>query len=155
MAKSIRLTVSHPAIPSGRIEGFKLMWAFYVSGYRPEFHCQKCFLGQRVDEFSTRTAVSGNTIVLDRLDKYPYVYVCGVATGPISELGYKNLHLPLRFKEGSVALKSTYNGYVFRAENAEELPIPALPDDWQGLEREHARCKNFQFAVRYFANSKR
>src|SRR3954470_23061732 len=152
--RSIDLTVSHPQIPAGPIEGFRFLWAFYVSGYKPEFHCQRCLVGRRVDEFSTRTASSGTTTVLDRLDRCPYVYVCGVGAGAKAELRRRNLHLPLRYREGGIVEKPTYNGYIFRAENAEELPIPALPDDWMGLEREHARCKNFQFAVAYLGDSK-
>ena len=152
MSKSITLTVSHPRIPAGPIEGFRFLWAFYVRGYRPEFHCQRCFIGHRVEEFSTRTARSGTTTVLDRLDRYPYVYVCGVGAGKKTELRHQNLHLPLRYKEGGIVETPTYNGYIFRLENAEELPIPALPDDWMGLDREHARCKNFQFAVAYLVD---
>ena len=155
VSKSITLTVSHPRIPAGPIEGFRFLWAFYVRGYRPEFHCQRCFIGHRVEEFSTSTARSGSNTVLDQLDRYPYVYVCGVGAGKKSELRHKNLHLPLRYEEGGIVEKPTYDGYIFRAENAEELPIPALPDDWMGLEREHARCKNFQFAVAYLGDSKR
>ena len=154
MSKSITLTVSHPRIPAGPIEGFRFLWAFYVRGYRPEFHCQRCFIGHRVEEFSTRTARSGTTTVLDRLDRYPYVYVCGVGAGKKTELRHQNLHLPLRYKEGGIVETPTYNGYIFHLENAEELPIPALPDDWMGLDREHARCKNFQFAVAYLGGSK-
>jgi hypothetical protein len=62
----------------------------------------------------------------------PYVYICGVGAGAKAELRHQNLHLPLRYKEGGIVEKPTYNGYIFRAENAEELPIPALPDDWMG-----------------------
>ena len=150
MTQTITLTVSHPIIPPGKIEGFRSLWAFYVNGYKPEFHCQKCFTGRLVDDFSTNTAQSGRAVSLDEMDTYPYVYICGVGTGPKSTLGNRNLHLPLRFKRGAVVEKRTYNGYVFRAENAEELEIPSLPDDWMGLDREHARCKNFQFAVSRF-----
>src|SRR5678815_4401990 len=42
--RSIQLAVSHPLIPPGRIQGFRFMWAYYVNGYKPEFHCQKCFV---------------------------------------------------------------------------------------------------------------
>jgi hypothetical protein len=71
VSKSINLTVSHPRIPAGPIEGFRFMWAFYVRGYKPEFHCQRCFIGRRVDEFCTPTASSGMTTVLDRFERYP------------------------------------------------------------------------------------
>lgn len=150
MKQTITLAVTHPLIAPGKIEGFRFLWAFYVSGYKPEFHCQECFIGRRVDDFTTSTARSGKAISLDRMDEYPYVYVCGVGAGPKAGLRDRNLHLPLRYKDGSIVERSTYNGYTFRAENAEELVIPSLPDDWMGLDREHARCKNFQFAVDRF-----
>lgn len=38
-------------------------------------------------------------------------------------------------------------------ENARELPIPALPESWEGRDRETTRCKNFQFGVAYFGYS--
>lgn len=148
---TIHLTVTHPTILPGKIEGFRFMWAFYVKGYRPEKHCQPGLIGKVVDDFKTSTAVSGRTIAFDKMDTYPYVYVCGVGTGPKKELGGKNLHFPLRYKEGAVATKTTYNGYVFTATNAEELPIPELPEGFNGItNREHLRCKNFRFAVSVF-----
>lgn len=143
--------VTHPSIPPGKIDGFRFMWAFYVKGYRPEKHCQPGLIGQGVDDFKTSTAVSGKTIALDKMSAFPYAYICGVGVGPKKELGGKNLHLPLRYKEGAVATKTTYNGYVFTATNAEELPIPELPEGFLGItNREHLRCKNFRFAVSVF-----
>ena len=148
---TIHLAVTHPTISPGKIEGFRFMWAFYIEGYRPEKHCQPGLIGKVVDDFKTSTAVSGKTIALDKMDAYPYVYVCGVGVGPKKALGGKNLHLPLRYKEGAVATKTTYNGYVFTATNAEELPIPGLPEGFLGItNREHLRCKNFRFAVSVF-----
>ena len=34
------------------------------------------------------------------------------------------------------------------------LPIPPLPNGWEGKPDEHVRCKNFQFAVAYFGYPK-
>ena len=150
---SIVLTVSHPNDDPGttaRIKGFRYIWAYYVKGYRPETHCQPCFIGDRVEDFSTPTAMSGKSVSFHRMDQYPYVYVCGVGVGPKTELRAQNLHFPLRYLEGGVEVVTTYNGYHLRAENAARVEIPELPDDWQGLDREHARCKNFQFAVACF-----
>jgi hypothetical protein len=45
---------------------------------------------------------------------------------------------------------TTWNGYTVELFNAEVLPIPPLPKGWEGLDLEHTRCKNFQFAVAYF-----
>jgi len=40
---------------------------------------------------------------------------------------------------------------AFTATNAEELPIPELPEGFLGItNREHLRCKNFRFAVSVF-----
>jgi hypothetical protein len=150
MPKTILLAVTHLERPSGCIEGFRFMWAFYVNGYRPDRHCQPCFRGRRVEDFCTPTAECGRVLTLDRMDRYPFVYVCGVGTGPRAELRHKNLHFPLRYAAGALAETTTYNGYRFRAENAELVPIPPLPSGWGGKTDEHVRCKNFQFAVAYF-----
>jgi hypothetical protein len=147
---SIILDVSHPSQLAGPITGFRFLWAYYVNGYRPEKHCQPCFKGRRVNEFCTATASTGRQIVLDRMDRYPYLYVCGVAAGPVSERGARNLHLPLRYAEGASVEVVSYNGYRFRARNAERVEVPLLPDNWNGLARAHARCRNFQFAVSVF-----
>jgi len=150
MPHAITLEVSHSSQVDGRIEGFRFLWAYYVSGYRSDKHCQPCFLGKPVAEFSSKTASVASPVALDQMARYPYVYICGVAAGPISERAGRNLHLPLRSAEGEIVDVVTYNGYRFRAQNAVRVPIPPLADDWNGLDREHARCRNFQFAVAQF-----
>lgn len=148
--RSIALEVTGPGTDSGRIEGFRYLWAFYVNGYDPERHCQPCFRGSRIPEFSTPTAVTGRRIEFDRMGRYPYLYICGVGSGPKTDLWMQNLHFPLKYAEGQVEEVTTYNGYCFRAENASRVAIPELPEGWQGKPREHTRCKNFQFAVACF-----
>jgi hypothetical protein len=150
MSQSIRLDVTHPHTAPGPIQGFRFIWAYYVNGYKPERHCQPCFRGRLVGEFCTRTATSGTPITLNRMDRYPYVYICGVGVGPDKELRFKNFHLPLAYREGAVVEATSYNGYMFRAENAVAVPIPALPAGWNGLSDTHTRCRNFQFAVAAF-----
>ncbi len=149
---AITLTVMHPTIAPGPIQGFRFLWAFYVNGYRPEKHCQPGLRGRRVDEFSTgRASSDGAPVVLDRMDRYPYVYICGVGSGPKDQLRHKNLHMPLRFRPGSQVEMTAYNGYLFRAENAELIEIPELPPGWGGIaDEQHTRCKNFRFAVGVF-----
>lgn len=150
MSTSIRLLVTHPELPAGRIQGFHPIWAFYVNGFRPEGQCQDCLKGDRVADFVSTNAQSGRTIELDRMDRYPFVYICGVAMGATSDRQANNLHLPLQFEAGSVIELTTYNGYRVRAENARRMPIPSLPDGWQGRPLEQTRCKNYQFGVAYF-----
>jgi hypothetical protein len=153
---AITLTVTHPTVAPGPIEGFRFLWAFYVNGYRPEKHCQPGLRGRRVDEFSTGRVSSGAPVVLDGMDRYPYVYICGVGSGPKDQLRHKNLHMPLRFRPGSQVEMTAYNGYLFRAENAELIEIPELPPGWGGIaDEQHTRCKNFRLAVGVFEPSSR
>ena len=148
--KTITFQMSHPTLPPGRVEGFRFLWAFYVNGFDPTTHCQPGFKGSRVDEFCTPTARSGPVFTFDRMDRFPFVYVCGVGIGPDQDRWKQNLHLPMRFKEAGVVEATTYNGYAVVAHNAELVEIPPLPDGWNGLPRKHTRCKNFQFAVGVF-----
>jgi hypothetical protein len=150
MSNVIALEVTHAEQRDGRIEGFQFLWAFRVSGYRSDRHCQPCFRGSRVPAFSTKTASVGQVVRMEQRDHHSFIYVCGVSAGAVTERAVRNLHLPLRYKQGSLAELVSYNGYTFRAENAERIAIPALADDWNGLERSHARCKNFQLAVATF-----
>jgi hypothetical protein len=84
------------------------------------------------------------------MDRYPYVYVCGVGAGSKAGLGARNVHFPLAFEAGATASVTTWNGYVITATNARQLPIEPLPAGWHGRDEETTRCKNFQFAVQYF-----
>jgi hypothetical protein len=150
MSRTIRLRVTHPTKPEGPIEGFTLLWAFYVRGFKPEVHCQECFVGERASNFHSRNHRSGVDIDFDQMDAFPFVYICGVADGPHAERWHTNLHFPLRYEAGAHAETTTHNGYRFVAEDAVQMPIPDLCEGWRGLPREHERCKNFRFGVEYF-----
>ena len=150
VSNSITMRLTHPTLPPGRVEGFSLLWAFYVTGFNPAKHCQVCFRGLRAPNFHSRNAASGVDIVLDRLDVSPIVYICGVAKGPDAERRYRNLHLPVRFEAGASASVTTYNGYRIDVTNGIQLPIPPVEDGWRGLPTTHTRCKNFQFGLAQF-----
>ena len=152
MSESLTLELIKPASAPGSVEGFRNLWAYYVAGFDPRHHCQDCLVGKRIEEFYDLTKGPAHSILLDQLDRYPYVYICGVATGPISQLGSKNLHFPLKYEMNSVAEIETYNGYVFKATNAVQLDIPKLEDCWHGLGPEYTQCKNFRFGVAYFGD---
>ncbi len=152
MADAITLRITHPTLPPGRVQGFSLIWAFYVKGFIPEKHCQFCFKGLRAPNFHSRNAASGVDIVLDRLDVSPIVYVCGVAMGSEDQRKYRNLHLPVEYEPGATAKAETYNGYTVEVVNARALPIPPVPDGWSGLPTYHTRCKNFQFGLAQFGS---
>lgn len=152
MKRSITLEVSHPTFEPDAIHGFRFFWAFYVNGFRSDKHCQGCFKGEPIDYFNTATARSGQEVEFDLMDRYKYVYICGVGCGPKkSQLAAQNFHWALRYRENSdIEARPTYNGYIVTAGNAVELPIPELPEGWSRRDRETTRCKNFQFGVEYF-----
>ncbi|MBC7894945.1 MAG: hypothetical protein H7066_06010 [Cytophagaceae bacterium] len=150
MPKVIALTVTHAEQKPGPIEGFRFLWGFYVDGYRSDRHCQTCFYGKAVPGLTTRTEASSTPLLLTAMDRYPYAYICGVASGPERMRAGRNFHLPLIYSAGESVEATTYTGFTFRAEDARLAPFAVLPDDWNGLERRHARCKNFQFAVQAF-----
>jgi hypothetical protein len=148
--RSIVFNVTNLRGDEGPITGFRYIWAFYVKGYNPAKHCQPGLIGHRVNDFCTGRAMSGRSVTCDQMDRYPYLYVCGVAAGSKSGRKEKNLHLPLRYAAGAVVEATTHSGFHFRIENAEKVDVPALPEGWEGKPREHTRCKNFQFAVACF-----
>lgn len=149
-SRSIVLEVTHPTFAPGPIEGFRFLWAMYVNGYHPDRHCQPGLKGRRVTEFNSKTARSGGHVSFDRMDRYPFLYVCGVGAGARSTRRTTNLHLPLRYEEGAVVDATSWNGYRFRAFNAEQLVVPALARGWNGLPDAQTQCRNFQFAIAYF-----
>jgi hypothetical protein len=148
--RGISLSVSHRDLPDGPIQGFRFIWAFYVNGFRPEHHCQMCFKGRRHEQFYTGNACSGRVYDLNAMNRYPYVYVCGVGIGPDKDRWKQNFHMPLIHSPRRTVTRTTYNGYVVCATNALEVVIPQLPEGWNGLDRKTVRCKNFQFAVAQF-----
>lgn len=87
------------------------------------------------------------------MDRYPFLYVCGVGAGARSMRRTTNIHLPLRFEAGAVVDATSWNGYRFRAVNAVQLVVPALARGWNGLPDAQTQCRNFQFAVAYFGAS--
>lgn len=147
---SITIEITHPTLAPGPIQGFKQFWAFFVNGFRPEVHCQKCFRGSVSPQLNRRTAQSGRTYVMNERPTFPYLYLCGVGVGPKNLLYQKNIHLALRPEPGTREVCETYNGYIVAVENAVALPIPELPPGWQGRDSETTGCKNFRFGVKYF-----
>ncbi len=150
MPSVIRLHVSHETNAPGPIQGFGLLWAYYVKSFKEAKHCQECFGGALAPNFNSRNAPSGVDLAFDEMDRFPFLYICGVANGPEKERGFRNLHLPVAYLEGGLVEKVTYNGYRFVLENAQELPIPALREGFNGhTDKAHYRCKNYQFGVAY------
>lgn len=150
MHRIITLDVSHEDQALRPLSGFRFFWAFRVSGFRPDRHCQPCFRGTLVKEFTTQTVRTGRAVDAKLQPQHHYLYVCGVGSGPKNELYRKNFHLPLRYEANASVSRTTYNGYVITAQNAVELDIPALEDGWGERDMQTTRCRNFRFGVAYF-----
>ena len=153
MKPAITVRIDHPTHEPGPLHGFRFFWAFYVTGFNQAVHCQPCFRGGLSPQLNTRTVRSGQWYTMDERKTFPYLYLCGVGTGPDKQLYLKNFHLPVRYQEGGHVTRETYNGYTLTLENAEALEIPKLDLDWNGLPKRTTNCKNFHFAVAYFGYS--
>lgn len=144
------LSVTHPVHSDGAIPGFRFLWALYVRGHDATRHCQPGLRGRRVDAFHSRTARCRVPVILDQMHRFPFVYICGVAAGPVRLRGERNLHLPLRYEHGARAEATTYNGFTVTVTNASLVLVPRLPRGWHDLPDAHTQCRTFQFAVAVF-----
>ena len=150
MNHAITIRIDHATREPENIQGFRFFGAFYVTGFNQAVHCQPCFKGAVSRQLSTRTARSGQLYTMNERKSFPYLYICGVGTGPDDQLFKKNFHLPVRYQEGGREVRRTYNDYTISVENAVALLIPKLELGWKGLPKKTTNCKNFQFCVEYF-----
>jgi hypothetical protein len=146
----IELRISHRSLNTQYVDGFLHLWAFYVRGFNPRFHCQKAFRGQISQRIKTRSTPLNTALLLGETRSYDTLYICGVAQGPVIARRERNLHLALEFSDGASLIHTTYNGYQLHIDNAIALPIPELPKNWRGLPDSYTRCCNFRFCVYRF-----
>jgi hypothetical protein len=147
---AIALTITSASDSEYTLQGFLHFWAIYVRGFNPRFHCQKAFRGTLSRRVKTRSTELNTRLILDEVRAYDSVYVCGVANGPRSCRALNNVHLAMEPRSGYEFVEETYNGLSIRIENAIKLPIPEIPDGWQGLPERYTRCCNFRFCVYRF-----
>ena len=84
---------------------FSVVWAYYVDGFNPNTHCQRCFRGRLVQDFRTGTASTGQLVVFSEIERHNYIYICGVSAGPTKDRAANNFHLPLRYEEGAMGIR--------------------------------------------------
>lgn len=126
--------------------GFKHLWLKSVVGFNPTCHCFHCLVGRREPRVFPRMA-PGTTVPLDPSEA-KFFYLCGVAY-PWS--WDNNLHLAVRVEPGSSTTAFAYNGCEFTVRGGVAVPIPALPDGFEGRPKSFTTCRNFQFGVAYAA----
>lgn len=129
---------------SDHLPGFRHLWMRYVRDVRLDRHCIQTFVGKGDPRFHPRTTKIGDNAILD-VERTPLIYLCGVTWRSYED----NLHIALTHEVGETFEIPTYNGYVVRGNGARVLPIPPLPDGWNGLGKDFTTCRNFQTSVAY------
>jgi hypothetical protein len=127
---------------SGFVHGF---WGKYVSGFRPEEHCQAGLLGPREKRVKQDMLIGKVLDLGKRAQTHEYFYVCGVTSR-----WKDNFHLAVRFEPEAVASAKTFNGFEVTILGARQLEIPPLPDGFAGVLKSYSTCRNWQFGVEYF-----
>jgi hypothetical protein len=131
---------------------FVHLWGRYVLGVRPWKHCQHTFEVKHAT--SIKPKMQNGTFPL--IAEHDLFYLCGVGQEDSMKRGsqwnreFTNIHLAVRPKLGSIATIESLYGVNFTITDAKKIPIECLPDNFMGLKREHARCKNFQFGFQMF-----
>jgi hypothetical protein len=146
----IAVTITHPTQSGGLVTGFLHLWAKYLRGFNHKVHCQHSLRGPLSSLIKTKSTPIETTLFLSEVRDYDSLYICGVASGPVSARGKNNLHLPLEQCPGVEFVYRTYNNYLLYIENAIILPIPELPRGWNGLPDSYTRCCNFRFCTHRF-----
>lgn len=132
------------------VRGFLHLWAVYVRGFDPRFHCQRCLRGLLSARIKSSSTPLNTDLLLDEASVFDSIYLCGVARGTLPSRSTNNLHLPLEKCPGASFSCLTYNGYAVQVSNARVLSIPELPSGWMGLPDAYVRCRNFRFGVGRF-----
>jgi hypothetical protein len=123
-------------------EQYRFLWGFYVRGFKPWHHCQKCFLGTRADGICPSMK---NVPRLPLLRSMDYFYLCGYAKGPAANRGANNLHLAVEPADGETATITSNYGPVFTFEDARRIVIPESNAPRAAYGEFDYRCMNFRF----------
>lgn len=125
----------------GPVTGFWYLWLKSVTGFNPRQHCEKCLLGRRCRDVKPGMVASSPIALPTGAD---YYYLCGVAS---TRRWADNMHLAVLREPGATATVTSYTGRVFVIENAVEIPIPELPEGYEGLDTSFTTCRNFRFGT--------
>lgn len=122
-------------------EQYRFLWGYYVTGFKPWEHCQRCLRGSRALGISP-TMGNGPIELFRPTD---YFYLCGYAKGPAANRGANNLHLAVEPAPGETAsITSTY-GPTFTIAGARKIVIPDSTDPPAAYGAFDYRCMNFRF----------
>jgi hypothetical protein len=134
----MKLTVT--GVEDGQ-EQFKFLWGFYVRGFKPWEHCQKCLRGTRADGIFP--SMGNSEVLLPR--PTDYFYLCGYAKGAAANRGKYNLHLAVEPMPGETASVASKYGPVFTIDGARRIVIPNSDEPRAAYGEFDYRCMNFRF----------
>jgi hypothetical protein len=139
----------HVSAEQPHVQGFRHLWAKYVSGFDPTVHCMKSLIGHRSTLITRTMQTTSAPLEMTETRSFDYLYICGV-TGNWNT----NFHFVLRPTVGVTVTATAYNGTRFIAEGAEAIEIPWLADGYCGLPREFTTCRNYQFGEAFYPPSR-
>lgn len=71
----IGVTALAPENGAATVSGFNELWAYYVWGFKPEEHCQRCFQGRLSEHVNRAGMAVGETFVFDECQTFRQVYI--------------------------------------------------------------------------------
>ena len=128
---------------AGLLRPWQYFWGWYVTGFDPANHCQKCLLGWRSEKVKNGMPV-GPEIALDEHAPFDYFYLCG---GDLSWRWAKNFHLAVRYREGIDTTARCSTGQEVIVRNAEYVEIQPVAEGFDGKGPSFTTCRNYQFGV--------
>ena len=138
---------------------FIWLWAKYVTGFNPKYHCTNSIRGRYSRKLSKHNKELGalEVIIMDEypVDSYEAIYICGVAKqGYAKKKNYEhNLHAAIRPRVGAVETWS-FEKWQLQARGGTFLYVPTseqeLPSKYKGLPPEYTTCRIFRWSACYF-----
>lgn len=130
----------------GHLVGWSYFWGWYVTGFNPEQHCQKCFFGYRSQKVKNGMRIN-DPIVLDEHPDADFFYLCGGDEGWDYN---KNFHLALRYNPDFDTRAKMSTGTPVLVTNSQYIEIPPLEIGFNGKDRKFTTCRNYQFGVQAY-----
>jgi hypothetical protein len=138
---------------------FVWLWAKYVTGFNPKYHCTNSIRGRYSRKLSkhNENLTESKAILMDELpqDSYRAIYICGVARqGYARKQNYPhNVHAALEPCSGAVDLWR-FENWRLEVRGGRFLHIPAtefeIPSSFKGLPPAYTSCRIFRWAAYYF-----
>jgi hypothetical protein len=138
---------------------FIWLWAKYVTGFNPKYHCTNSIRGRYSRRLSkhNKDLTGSEVIIMDEYppDSYQAIYICGVAKeGYANKKNYEhNLHTAISPRPGAVEAWS-FEKWHLQVRGGTFLYIPAseqeLPSRYRDLPPEYTTCRIFRWSACYF-----